>query len=71
MSEKTLPSIADVREGPLVMSVPQAGRVWGWSDRRSYKLAQTGKFPVRVLGGDGMRKYVLKSDLLAHLEGTR
>lgn len=64
-------TLTELKNGPAVLSVPEAGRAaFGISDRRSYRLVQTGAFPVPVHGGEGLRKYVLASDLIAHLEGS-
>ncbi|WP_334123789.1 helix-turn-helix transcriptional regulator [Glutamicibacter sp.] len=53
---------------PRTVSVPEAGRILGISQTKSYELAQRGEFPVRVLQ-IGRMKRVSISQLEAYLNG--
>ena len=55
---------AELRDLPVLMSVPQAAKVLNWSPRTYYERALRGEVPPRMVGG---RRFVPKAMLLEWL----
>lgn len=55
---------AELRDLPVLMTVPQAAKVLNWSPRTYYERAIRGEVPSRVVGG---RRFVPKAMLLQWL----
>lgn len=53
---------------PAVVSVPEAGRVFGIGKNTAYDLARRGEFPAPVIK-IGRRMFVLKSQLRRAIDG--
>src|SRR5436305_525929 len=62
-----VPTPVEVRRWPVTVDIPTAGRCWGLGRDASYRLANTGGFPVPVLTL-GRRLVVTRASVLAALD---